>query len=88
MSGLRPYSEWHEDHGDVLWWRFPVEEPPYVGGPLDLGFQVAARLYNQFGEEIGVTQNNVGGWPFLDPDDGTLFWEPIAMPRDPRPKAE
>ena len=31
----RPISEWHEDIGDCLWWRFPIEEPPYVGSPLD-----------------------------------------------------
>jgi hypothetical protein len=31
----RPVDEWHEDIGPVLWWRFPVEEPPYCGGPLD-----------------------------------------------------
>jgi hypothetical protein len=30
-----PVSEWHEDVGGVLWWRFPIEEPPYVGSPLD-----------------------------------------------------
>lgn len=29
----KPISEWHEDDGAVLWWRFPVEEPPYVGDP-------------------------------------------------------
>jgi len=27
--------EWHGDIGNVLWWRFPIEEPPYVGSPLD-----------------------------------------------------
>lgn len=32
----RPLEEWHEDYGDVLWWKFPIEEPPYVGSPLDL----------------------------------------------------
>ena len=31
----RPLEEWGEDYGDVLWWVFPVEEPPYVGSPLD-----------------------------------------------------
>lgn len=31
----RPLKEWHEDYGDVLWWKFPIEEPPYVGSPLD-----------------------------------------------------
>jgi len=25
-----PVSEWHEDDGDVLLWRFPVVEPPVV----------------------------------------------------------
>lgn len=32
---LRPESEWHEDDGTVLWYRVPIEEPPYVGSPLD-----------------------------------------------------
>lgn len=30
----RPKEDWHEDFGDVLWWKFPVEESPYVGNPL------------------------------------------------------
>jgi hypothetical protein len=30
----RPLEEYHEDDGYVLWWTFPVEEPPYVGSPL------------------------------------------------------
>lgn len=30
----RPLSEWHEDHGEVTWWKFPVEEPSYIGNPL------------------------------------------------------
>jgi hypothetical protein len=29
---------WNEDDGDVLWWKFPVEEPPYCGTPLDENF--------------------------------------------------
>ena len=31
----RPLEEWGEDYGDVLWWVFPIEEPPYAGSPLD-----------------------------------------------------
>ncbi|MCY9593742.1 hypothetical protein PC41400_21670 [Paenibacillus chitinolyticus] len=31
----RPIDEWHEDDGTVLWWSFPIEEPPYCGSPLD-----------------------------------------------------
>lgn len=27
----RPRDEWKESDGTVLWWRLPVEEPPYVG---------------------------------------------------------
>jgi hypothetical protein len=27
----RPLADWHEDIGAVLWWRFPVDEPPYCG---------------------------------------------------------
>lgn len=32
----RPIDEWNEDLGDVLWWTFPVNEPPYCGSPLDM----------------------------------------------------
>ncbi|AIQ70378.1 hypothetical protein PGRAT_24155 [Paenibacillus graminis] len=28
-------DDWHEDYGDVLWWTFPIQEPPYCGSPLD-----------------------------------------------------
>lgn len=34
----RHIDEWHEDMGVVLWWRDPVEEPPYVGTPHDGDF--------------------------------------------------
>ncbi|MGL4571746.1 MAG: hypothetical protein ACRCVJ_11855 [Clostridium sp.] len=33
-----PIEEWHEDMGDCLFWKYPVEEPPYCGTPLDIGF--------------------------------------------------
>lgn len=29
----RPLADWHQDMGNVLWWRFPIDEPPYVGSP-------------------------------------------------------
>ncbi|OKP95078.1 hypothetical protein [Paenibacillus sp. P46E] len=32
----RHIDEWHEDFGDVLWWEFPVCEPPYCGTPIDV----------------------------------------------------
>lgn len=31
----RPLEDWHEDIGAVLWWKFPIDEPPYCGSPLD-----------------------------------------------------
>lgn len=80
---LRPFAEWHEDHGSVLWWRFPIAEPPYVGNPLDLGFTIGAQLFDQFGDVIGTTRAEVGGWPFSTDGDPDLFWEPITAPERP-----
>lgn len=34
----RPKSAWGEDIGPVLWWVYPIEEPPYAGTPLDSGW--------------------------------------------------
>ena len=34
----KPLDEWHEDDGDCLWWKFPIEEPPYCGSPLCTDF--------------------------------------------------
>ena len=31
----RPLSEWTPQDGAVLWWDFPVSEPPWCGTPLD-----------------------------------------------------
>jgi hypothetical protein len=31
----RPRADWHESMGDVMWWHFPVQEPPHCGSPLD-----------------------------------------------------
>lgn len=32
-------TEWHEDDGIVIWWKLPINEPPYVGTPLDSDFE-------------------------------------------------
>jgi hypothetical protein len=34
-TAARPLDDWHVDDGPVLWWRVPVDEPPYAGTPLD-----------------------------------------------------
>ena len=31
----RPLDSWHEDFGPVTWWKLPVEEPAWIGTPLD-----------------------------------------------------
>lgn len=32
----RPIEEWHEDMGCVIWWEFPISEPPHCGTPMDI----------------------------------------------------
>jgi hypothetical protein len=31
----RPLSEWREDTGSVTWWKFPIDEPAWIGTPMD-----------------------------------------------------
>lgn len=31
----RPRDEWYDEDGPVLWWKFPVNEPPHVGWMYD-----------------------------------------------------
>lgn len=39
IERARPLSEWHEDVGPVVWWRFCRDERPdeasWIGTPLD-----------------------------------------------------
>jgi hypothetical protein len=83
MSGEapRPFHEWHEDHGNVLWWLWPIKEPPYIGTPLDLGRTVSFDLTVQIGVDVYEVEprkvGDTGGWPWADADDDTisrLFW--------------
>ena len=30
-----PGEQWHEDDGACLWWRFEIDEAPWVGDPRD-----------------------------------------------------
>ncbi|MEM1046447.1 MAG: hypothetical protein AAGL24_09860 [Pseudomonadota bacterium] len=56
----RPIEDYHEDMGNVLWWRFPIDEPPYVGSPRDLGQTVEIRTSC---DPQTVRHIHVGGWP-------------------------
>ena len=35
LHAPRPLVDWHEDIGNVLWWSFPICEPPFSGTPYD-----------------------------------------------------
>lgn len=70
LTTPRPISEYHEDMGDVLWWKFPIEEAPYCGTPNDIGMEVliVATVHALQGEQTpyrGDQQQRVyiGGWP-------------------------
>lgn len=76
LSRARRFDEWHEDHGDVLWWKHPVVEPPYVGSPLCCGFTVETH-----GPGGLISRGQIGGWPFSLEDEAALFWVPIPIPQ-------
>lgn len=69
----RPYCDWHEDHGSVLWWRIPISEPPYVGMPLDLGRDIEVQI----GDGVPLKVAEVAGWPFDETDEPDLWWTPL-----------
>lgn len=69
----RPISEYHEDMGPVLWWKFPVDEPPYVGTPNDLGHPVQVKVAS-FSNSAEV-RIDVGGWPGYH-----THFTPLEMP--------
>lgn len=85
----RPFHEWHEDHGDVLWWLWPIEQAPWVGSPLDIGRTVSFDVTVQIGydtyETVPAKLGDTGGWPWKDADDETearLFWTELPCERD------
>ena len=73
----RPADEYHEDMGSALWWKFPIEEPPYVGGPNDLGQAVEVTV-QAFGVDK-MMRVNVGGWPGYH-----THFTPIPLPSAPK----
>lgn len=54
-------DEWTEHDGDVLWWKFPLSESPYVGSPLDTGRAVEVTIRDSV-RDYTYTQH-FGGWP-------------------------
>lgn len=69
----RPFCDWHEDRGDVLWWLIPVEQSPYVGSPLCLGRKEQHHLTDQ----LSLVIDGVNAWPFDESDQSRLWWTPL-----------
>lgn len=87
LTTPRPLSEYHEDMGDMLWWKFPITEAPYVGSPNDVGFAVEVEinaLMRTYTNPDGAAGNemmmrcDVGGWPGYH-----THWTPIPAPVAP-----
>lgn len=73
----RPLSEWHEDYGDVLWWKFPIEEVPYCGTPNDLGQTIEVTVRAVDLDKLIRAQ--IGGWPGYH-----THWTPLPeVPEEP-----
>ena len=47
-------ENWEESYGDCLWWSFPIEEPPYVGSPLELDFPENVTHFTRISYPIGT----------------------------------
>lgn len=72
----RPFDQWHEDMGSVLWFFAPITEPPYVGTPLDLGRTMLVEITIGF-EHVELPAQQVGGWPWQQEDEPQLWWTPL-----------
>jgi len=53
---VHPASEWREGYGDVLWWHFPVCEPPIVGSGAAMGTR------DRNGEPTDCRRLQESGW--------------------------
>lgn len=73
----RPILEYDETMGSVLWWTFPIMEPPYCGSPNDSGQTVEVTL-RAFGVDK-LVRAHIGGWPGYH-----THWTPIETPDDPK----
>lgn len=82
LNTPRPFGEWHEDIGDVLWWLWPIESAPYCGSPVCLGYTVQVDLTVSSSQTVfepikRSTPFQIGGWPFAEEDEHRLFWTPL-----------
>ena len=73
-----PLSQWNEYVGAVLWWKFPVDEPPYVGTPFDLGHTVELHTRDRGDGPRIAARTTIGGWPGYH-----THWTPLPIPPNP-----
>ena len=78
LCEARPLSEWHEDIGPAMWWRFPIDEPPYVGTPLDVGMPITVIVQTTPGKNH-ASHYTVGGWPGYH-----THWTPLPPMPEPQ----
>ena len=79
MTQGRPLAEWTEEDGPVLWWKFPIDEAPYVGTPFDRGHTVELHTWDTADGPRVAFRTAIGGWPGYH-----THWTPIP----PAPSAE
>ena len=65
-------EKWHEDIGPVLWWDFPVEEPPYCGTPLDDDFPKYKTHFTEL--HIPDEVEEEPKWVFKIEDNGSAYF--------------
>jgi hypothetical protein len=93
----RPIAEYDEDMGTVLWWKFPIEEPPYVGSPNDLGHEVVIRPgvnLHISASDTDETKDDPSVTDMITIDERRFFvggwpgyhthFTPIPLPREPK----
>ena len=77
-------EHWNEDIGDVLWWNFPVEEPPYCGTPLDECFPKHKTHFTTVDMPTEIEQLKRWVVKFNDDDDNYQnYYFNGWMPDDP-----
>lgn len=86
LETLHPLSEYHEDMGDVLWWKVPITEAPWVGSPNCLGHTVQIEVTSLTNERVKFQPRrsskhtfDVGGWL---PRYYT-HWSPLPKVKEP-----
>lgn len=77
LERARPYCDWHEDIGDVLWWEIPVKQAPYVGSPLDLGLSIPVTI-EVAGRRLDTQRlDGFFAFPWAENERSNLWWTPL-----------